>query len=81
MFRWLYALPHLLAEAGAVRRDARIRFLKGQIDILRPKLGGRSGGRAVSQTGRPSTCQSERDRAREAPRARECRLGLRAYRR
>jgi putative transposase len=40
MFRWLYALPHLLAEAGAARRDARIRFLKGQIDILRRKLGG-----------------------------------------
>jgi hypothetical protein len=40
MFRWLYALPHLLAEAGAARRDARIRFLKAQIDILRRKLGG-----------------------------------------
>jgi hypothetical protein len=40
MFRWLYALPHLLAEGGAARRDARIRFLKPQIDILGRKLGG-----------------------------------------
>ena len=40
MLRWLYVLLHLLAEAGAARRDARIRFLKAQVDILRRKLGG-----------------------------------------
>jgi len=40
MFRWLYILPHLLSEAQVARRDARIRFLKAQIDILRRKLGG-----------------------------------------
>ena len=40
MFRWLYVLLHLLAEAGAARRDTRIRFLKAQIEILRRKLGG-----------------------------------------
>jgi len=40
MFRWLYILPHLLIEANAARRDARIRFLKVQVDILRRKLGG-----------------------------------------
>ncbi|GJQ24970.1 MAG: hypothetical protein HBSAPP02_00020 [Phycisphaerae bacterium] len=40
MFRWLYILPHLLLEAGAARRDARIRFLKAQVEILRRKLGG-----------------------------------------
>jgi hypothetical protein len=31
---------HLLAEASAARRDARIRFLKAQVEILRRKLGG-----------------------------------------
>jgi putative transposase len=40
MFRWLYILPHLLLEAGAARRDARIRFLKAEVEILRRKLGG-----------------------------------------
>ena len=40
MFRWLYVLLHLLAEAGAARRDARIRFLKAEVEILRRKLGG-----------------------------------------
>jgi hypothetical protein len=28
MLRWFYVLAHLLIEAGAARRDARIRFLK-----------------------------------------------------
>ena len=40
MLRWFYALAHLLVEAGAARRDARIRFLKAQVKILRRKLGG-----------------------------------------
>jgi hypothetical protein len=40
MFRWLYIFPHLLVEAGAARRDARIRFLKAEVQILRRKLGG-----------------------------------------
>lgn len=40
MFRWLYILPHLLIEVNAARRDARIRFLKAQVEILRRKLGG-----------------------------------------
>ncbi len=40
MLRWFYVLAHLLAEAGAARRDARIRFLKAQVEILRRKLGG-----------------------------------------
>jgi|CXWL01.1.fsa_nt_gi hypothetical protein len=40
MFRWLYILPHLLLEANAARRDARIRFLNAQVEILRRKLGG-----------------------------------------
>lgn len=40
MIRWLYALLHLLHEAGAARRDARVRFLKAQVEILRRKLGG-----------------------------------------
>jgi hypothetical protein len=31
---------HLLAEAGAARRDARIRFPKAQVAIRRRKLGG-----------------------------------------
>ncbi len=38
--RWFYVLAHLLVEAGAARRDARIRFLKAQVEILRRKLGG-----------------------------------------
>ena len=40
MLRWLFVALHLLVEAGAARRDARIRFLKAQIEILRRKLGG-----------------------------------------
>ena len=40
MFRWLYILPHLLTEANAARRDARIRFLKAEVEILRRKIGG-----------------------------------------
>jgi putative transposase len=40
MLRWFYVLAHLLIEAGAARRDARIRFLKAQVEILRRKLGG-----------------------------------------
>ncbi len=40
MIRWLTVVLHLLAEVGAARRDARIRFLKAQVDILRRKLGG-----------------------------------------
>ena len=40
MFRWFYILPHLLFETNAARRDARIRFLKAEVEILRLKLGG-----------------------------------------
>ncbi len=40
MLRWFYVALHLLFEAGAARRDARIRFLKAQVEILRRKLGG-----------------------------------------
>ena len=40
MLRWLHVALNLLFEAGAVRRDARIRFLKAQVEILRRKLGG-----------------------------------------
>lgn len=40
MFRWLYFLPHFLTEANAARRDARIRFLKAEVEILRRKLCG-----------------------------------------
>jgi len=40
MRRWFYILTHLLSEATAARRDARVRFLKAQIEILRRKLGG-----------------------------------------
>ena len=40
MSHWFYAVVHLLMEANAARRDARIRFLKAQVDILRRKLGG-----------------------------------------
>jgi hypothetical protein len=38
MLRWFYVLAHLLVEAGAARRDARIRFLRAQVEILRRKL-------------------------------------------
>ncbi len=40
MRRWFYVALHLLAEAGAARRDDRIRFLMAQVEILRRKLGG-----------------------------------------
>ncbi len=40
MLRCFYVALHLLVEAGAARRDARIRFLKAQVEILRRKLGG-----------------------------------------
>lgn len=40
MIRYLYVALHLLVEAGAARRDARVRFLKAQVEILRRKLGG-----------------------------------------
>ncbi|NOT01744.1 MAG: transposase [Phycisphaerales bacterium] len=40
MVRSLYAIVHLIVEAQAARRDARIRFLKAQVEILRRKLGG-----------------------------------------
>jgi hypothetical protein len=39
MLRWFYIAMHLLTEAGAARRDARIRFLKAQGEILRRQLG------------------------------------------
>ena len=40
MSRWRYVVLHLLFEAQAARRDARIRFLMAQVEILRRKLGG-----------------------------------------
>jgi hypothetical protein len=40
MLRWFCVALRLLAEAGAARRDVRIRFLKAQVEILRRKLGG-----------------------------------------
>lgn len=40
MLRWFYVLLRLYIEAGAARRDARIRFLKAEVEILRRKLGG-----------------------------------------
>ncbi len=40
MLRWFYVAVHLLIEANAARRDARIRFLKAEVEILRRKLGG-----------------------------------------
>ena len=40
MLRWFYVAAHLLIEATAARRDARVRFLKAQVEILRRKLGG-----------------------------------------
>jgi hypothetical protein len=35
MFHWLYVVLHLLNDAIGARRDARVRFLKAQIHILR----------------------------------------------
>ncbi len=40
MSRWLYVVLHLLFEGLAARRDARVRLLKAQVEILRRKLGG-----------------------------------------
>ena len=40
MSRWVHVVLHLLFEGQAARRDARIRFLLAQIDILRSKLDG-----------------------------------------
>lgn len=40
MLQWLFVAFHLLAEAGAARRDVRVRFLMAQVEILRRKLGG-----------------------------------------
>ncbi len=40
MLGWLYILPHLLLKADAALLDARFRFLKAQVEILRRKLGG-----------------------------------------
>ena len=40
MRRWFHIVVHLLLEAGAARRDACIRLLKAQVEILRRKLGG-----------------------------------------
>ncbi len=40
MSRWIYVAMHLLFESLAARRDARVRFLKAQVEILRRKLGG-----------------------------------------
>ena len=40
MLRWFYAFVHLLIEAQAARRDARIRLLMAQVEVLRRKLGG-----------------------------------------
>jgi putative transposase len=40
MSGWVYAVLHLLFEGQAARRDARVRFLLAQIEILRSKLDG-----------------------------------------
>jgi putative transposase len=40
MLRWFYVALHLLVEASSARRDARIRFLKTEVEIFRRKLGG-----------------------------------------
>lgn len=40
MFRWFQVLLHFVAEANAAKRDAQIKFLKAQVEILRRKLGG-----------------------------------------
>ncbi len=40
MLQWLVVAFHVLAEAGAARRDVRLHFLKAQVEILRRKLGG-----------------------------------------
>lgn len=40
MPKWFYAILCLLFESSTARRDARVRFLKAQVEILRRKLGG-----------------------------------------
>jgi putative transposase len=40
MLRCLFVAAHLLIEASTARRDARVRFLQAQVEILRRKLGG-----------------------------------------
>ena len=35
MLRWVFVAMHLLAEASAARRDARIRFLKASCSSIR----------------------------------------------
>ena len=40
MLRWFYVPMHLLMGASAAHREAGIRFLKAQVEILRRKLGG-----------------------------------------
>jgi putative transposase len=40
MPKWFYVILHLLFEGFAACRDARVRFLKAQVEILRRKLGG-----------------------------------------
>ena len=40
MLRWFCVALHLFVEAGAARRDARVRFLRTEVEILRRKLGG-----------------------------------------
>ncbi|MCP4248642.1 MAG: hypothetical protein GY778_16475 [bacterium] len=41
MSRWIYVVLHLRFEDQAARRDARVRFLMAQVEILRRKLGGK----------------------------------------
>jgi len=38
MLRWLFILLHLFFEGFAARRDARVRFLVAQVEMLRRKL-------------------------------------------
>lgn len=66
MRRWFYVLTHLLYEANAARRDARVRFLKAQIGILRCKPGGNRVILSPADRGRvpiipipPSDCASD----------------------
>jgi putative transposase len=40
LLRWFYVALHLLSGADAARRDACIRFLKAQGEILRRKFDG-----------------------------------------
>ena len=56
MLRWFYAFVHLLIEAQAARRDARIRLLMAQVEILRRKLGGKIASWTISRTSPTSMC-------------------------